>query len=79
MLNIISQNQTLITILNRSNHDKLVIFPSYECQTTDNKNSFNPILSFGFNLKTFENVHLLRQMESILQRIIKRAHIIIIN
>jgi hypothetical protein len=53
MLDIINQNQTfifLITIWNHNNHGKLIVFLSYECQRTQSKNSFNPILSFGFNL-----------------------------
>jgi hypothetical protein len=39
-----------ITISNHNNHGKLVFFSSYECQGTYSKNSFDPILSFGFYL-----------------------------
>jgi hypothetical protein len=51
MLNIINQNQkkNLLPFKN-SNHAKLIIFPSYECQRILSKNSFDSILNFGFNL-----------------------------
>jgi hypothetical protein len=53
MLDINNQNQMFIffiTIWNHNNHGKLIFFPSYECQRTSSKNSFDPILNFGFNL-----------------------------
>ncbi len=40
------------------------------------KNSFDKILSFKLWFSTFESEHLLRQKESILQKTIKRIHII---
>jgi hypothetical protein len=53
ILDIISQNQTFffITISNHGYIGKLIIFLSYECQGIYNKNSFDPILIFGFNLR----------------------------
>jgi hypothetical protein len=62
------QNWKIIYVyhLNHGNHGKLFLFHSYECQGIETK----------FQFKTFQSEHLLRYKESILQRTIKRTHII---
>jgi hypothetical protein len=52
MLDIISQFFLikLLPFKNHTNHGKLILFPSYECQTTYSENLFDPVLNFGFNL-----------------------------
>jgi hypothetical protein len=37
----------LFSIWNHGNHDTLLFFNKYECQETQIKNPFDPILSFG--------------------------------
>ncbi len=64
------------TILNHGNHGKLLFFHSYKCQGIQSKYSFDKILSLNFLFRTFESEQLLHQKESILQRTIKRTHII---
>jgi hypothetical protein len=40
-----------ITIKNHGNHNKLLLFCSYECQKIQTKNPFNKILSLSFNFR----------------------------
>jgi hypothetical protein len=55
---------------------KLLLFHSYECQGIQTKNPFNKISNLSFNLGPLKyNTYGIEQ-ESILQRIIKRTHII---
>jgi hypothetical protein len=49
-------------------------FHSYECQGIQTKNPFDKILSLSFDLRPLK-MYLLHQKESILQRTIKRIHI----
>jgi hypothetical protein len=53
-----------------------VIDFSFECLKIQTKNPFDEIISSKFWLKTLKRVHECVRHESILQRIIKRTHII---
>jgi hypothetical protein len=52
-----------------------LFFHSYECQWIQTKNPFDEILSLSFDLGPLK-VNNMSDIESVLQRIIKRIHII---
>jgi hypothetical protein len=55
---------------------QITFFHSYECQGNQIKNPFDEILSLSFDLRVLKmNTYGVKQ-ESILQRTIKRTHII---
>ncbi len=56
----------MFTMLNHGNHGKFLLFHSYVCQGIETK----------FWFRTFQSEHLLHYKELVLQRTIKRTHII---
>jgi hypothetical protein len=64
------------SISSHGNHGKLLLFPSYESQGIQTKNAFDEIVSLSFDSSPLKmNTYGIRQ-ESILQRTIKRTHIL---